>query len=28
LTDTMLVATWGDWRGHEMHTWWGGFPIG
>ena len=27
LTDTMLFATWGDWRGHELHTWWGGTPL-
>jgi len=28
LTDTMLFAAWGDWRGSELHTWWGGAPLG
>jgi photosystem II stability/assembly factor-like uncharacterized protein len=28
MTDSMLLGTWGDWRGHEMHTWWGGLPLG
>ncbi|HET7531030.1 MAG TPA: sialidase family protein [Mycobacteriales bacterium] len=27
LTGTMLYAAWGDWRGHELHTWWGGIPL-
>jgi hypothetical protein len=27
VTDTKFYATWGDWRGHELHTWWGGFAL-
>lgn len=22
-----LYATWGDWRGGSLQTWWGGFPL-
>jgi len=27
MTRTTLLATWGDWRGNELHTWWGGLPL-
>ena len=27
MTGSTLYATWGDWRGHELHTWWGGLPL-
>jgi hypothetical protein len=27
LTSTMFYASWGDWRGGSLQTWWGGFPI-
>ncbi len=27
LTDDRFYATWGDWRGGSLQTWWGGFPI-
>jgi hypothetical protein len=27
LTDDRFYATWGDWRGGALHTWWGGFPL-
>jgi hypothetical protein len=27
LTGSTLYASWGDWRGHELHTWWGGLPL-
>ena len=27
LTGSILYATWGDWRGNELHTWWGGLPL-
>lgn len=27
LTGSMLYAAWGDWRGHELHTWWGGVAL-
>ena len=27
LTDHMFYASWGDWRGGSLQTWWGGFPI-
>jgi hypothetical protein len=27
LTNDMFYASWGDWRGGSLQTWWGGFPI-
>jgi hypothetical protein len=27
LTDDRFYASWGDWRGGSLHTWWGGFPL-
>jgi hypothetical protein len=27
LTNSMFYASWGDWRGGSLQTWWGGFPI-
>ncbi|MFL6238285.1 MAG: sialidase family protein [Actinomycetes bacterium] len=27
LTQHMFYASWGDWRGGSLQTWWGGFPI-
>ena len=27
LTDDHFYATWGDWRGGALHTWWGGFAL-
>jgi hypothetical protein len=27
MTGQTLYATWGDWRGNELHTWWGGLPL-
>jgi hypothetical protein len=27
LTDDAFYATWGDWRGGSLQTWWGGFPL-
>jgi hypothetical protein len=27
LTKDRFLASWGDWRGGSLQTWWGGFPI-
>ncbi|MDP9102328.1 MAG: glycoside hydrolase [Actinomycetota bacterium] len=27
LTDDRFYATWGDWRGGSLQTWWGGFAL-